>query len=136
LAFLSSLGLIAGGFGLVLASLALFEADVLSPFLFMVLVGLGTYVPYVAFHTTVFERFIAVFREPGNLGFLMYLADAIGYLAYVGLLIFKELVTKELDYLLLFKWTAVVMSLLSFLVVSFLVIGYWKRLPEDSLGAD
>src|SRR5262249_31158409 len=48
-----------------------------SPFLFMVLCGTGLYVPYVAFHTTVFERFIAASRRPCNFGFLMYVADSV-----------------------------------------------------------
>jgi hypothetical protein len=52
----------------------------------MVLVGAGLYLPYVAVHTTVFERLIALTRDRGNLGFLMYLVDSIGYMAYVVVL--------------------------------------------------
>lgn len=132
LAFLSSLGLIAGGFATVVGCLLLFENQLLDPFWFMVLVGFGLYVPYVAFHTTVFERFIAVFREPGNLGYLMYLADAIGYLAYVGLLVFKELFAGEMDYLLVFQITALSMSLISTVVVLSLIVAYSGRLPRDA----
>ena len=132
-AFLSSLGLIAGGFVLVLGCLGTFEAGMLDPFWFMVLVGFGLYVPYVVFHTTVFERFIAVFREPGNLGYLMYLADAIGYLGYVGLLLFKEFAAGEMNYLLAFKLTALIMSLVSTVVVFGLVLSYSRRLPADKI---
>ena len=57
----------------------------------MVLLGLGLYLPYVAMHTTVFERLIAMTRERGNLGFLMYVADSVGYLGYVAVMIGKEL---------------------------------------------
>lgn len=135
LAFLTSLGLIAGGFATVLGCMALFESNLLDPFWFMVLVGFGLYVPYVAFHTTVFERFIAVFREPGNLGYLMYLADAIGYLAYVGLLVFKELFAGNMNYLLVFKITALLMSLISTVVVVSLMAKYSGRLPRDSTPA-
>ena len=117
---------------MVLGCLALFEGKMLDPFWFMVLVGFGLYVPYVAFHTTVFERFIAVFREPGNLGYLMYLADAVGYLAYVGLLVFKELFAGNMNYLLVFKITALLMSLLSTVVVVSLMTAYAGRLPRDS----
>ena len=49
----------------------------------MVLHGLGLYLPYVAVHTTIFERLIAMTRDRGNIGYLMYLADAFGYLGYV-----------------------------------------------------
>jgi hypothetical protein len=60
-----------------------------SPFGFMVACGVGLYVPYVAFHTTVFERIIAASRRPCNLGFLMYLADSLGYLGYAAVIILK-----------------------------------------------
>ena len=55
----------------------------------MVLLGLGLYLPYVAVHTTMFERLIALTRDQGNIGYLMYLADAFGYLGYVGVMLFR-----------------------------------------------
>ena len=48
---------------------------------FMVAIGIGLYLPYIAVHATLFERFIALTRDRANLGFLMYLADTAGYLA-------------------------------------------------------
>ena len=57
----------------------------------MVLVGLGLYLPYVAMHTTVFERLLSMTHQRGNLGFLMYVADAFGYLGYVAVMIAKNL---------------------------------------------
>lgn len=57
---------------------------------FMVLVGLGLYVPYVAVHTTIFERLIALVRDRGNLGFLMYLADSFGYLGFVAVMVARS----------------------------------------------
>lgn len=55
----------------------------------MVLIGLGLYLPYVAVHTTIFERLIAMTRDRGNIGYLMYLADAFGYLGYVAVMFGK-----------------------------------------------
>lgn len=81
--------LMCASFGLVGAAAMLQSADSVAPFAFMVACGVGLYVPYVAFHTTVFERLIAVSRRPCNLGFLMYLADAIGYLGYAAVLILR-----------------------------------------------
>jgi hypothetical protein len=56
----------------------------------MVMIGLGLYLPYVSVHTTIFERFIAITRERGNIAFLMYLADSFGYLGYVGVLVARN----------------------------------------------
>jgi phosphonoacetaldehyde hydrolase len=46
----------------------------------------GLSLPFVAVHTTVFERLIALTRNRGNMGFLMYVVDSVGYLAYVVVL--------------------------------------------------
>jgi hypothetical protein len=67
----------------------------LSPFAFMVLLGFGLYVPYVAVHTTIFERIVALTRERANIGFLMYVADSVGYLAYAALTLSPGLLTSE-----------------------------------------
>jgi hypothetical protein len=61
----------------------------------MVLVGLGLYMPYVAIHTTVLERFIALTGEKGNLGYLMALVDASGYFGYVMVLLTRKFVQFE-----------------------------------------
>lgn len=59
----------------------------LSGFLYMVLIGLGLYLPYVAVHTTLFERLIAMTGDRGNIGFLMYIADSFGYLGYIAVML-------------------------------------------------
>lgn len=83
-ALLISLAISLTGFGLI--ATALLVTEHLTPLWFMVLVGAGLYLPYVAVHTTVFERLIALTRNRGNMGFLMYVVDSVGYLAYVVVL--------------------------------------------------
>ena len=126
-AFLGSFILIAGGFALVLSTLWGQAADYLSPFAFMVLVGLGTYVPYVAFHTTIFERFLAVFHERGNIGYLMYLADAAGYAAYVGLMVAKAYLVPDQGFLRLFVLATFWISVVSMGLAVALLMHYWWR---------
>jgi len=89
-AFFLSLGLAATGLGLILATLGAQAGGHVSPFVFTVVIGFGLYVPYVAVHTTIFERLIAMTRERGNIGYLMYLADAFGYLGYVAVMVGKN----------------------------------------------
>jgi hypothetical protein len=89
-AFFLALGIAMAGLGLIGVSLVGLGAGLLAPFPFMVLIGLGLYVPYVLVHTTVFERLIAVTRDRGNIGYLLYLADAFGYLGYVVVMVAKN----------------------------------------------
>lgn len=90
-AFFASLGVCGLGIALLSVSLAARAAGRLGADHFMILIGLGLYLPYVAFHTTIFERLLAMTRDRGNLGFLMYLADAIGYLGYVAVMLSRNL---------------------------------------------
>jgi len=74
----------------------------LSPFSFMVLIGAGLYLPYVAVHATIFERWIALTRDRANLGFLMYLADSAGYLGVCGVMLTRGRALTEQAVLNLF----------------------------------
>lgn len=85
-AFFTALAMSMAGLALILTVVAARESGRCGAFGFMVLVGLGLYLPYVAVHTTVFERLIAMTRDRGNIGYLMYLADATGYLGYVAVI--------------------------------------------------
>ncbi|QDU27911.1 hypothetical protein ETAA8_30020 [Anatilimnocola aggregata] len=113
-AFFISLGICGAGLGLILVALLCRQAAMIDGFTLMVLIGLGLYLPYVAVHTKVFERFLAMTRERGNLGFLMYVADSIGYLGVVGVLLGKNLLNIEgsfLNFFLLVCWIATGLAL-------------------------
>jgi hypothetical protein len=89
-AFFLALTIAMLGLGLIGGVLMAREAGRLPGFAFMVLLGFGLYVPYVAVHTTIFERLIAMTRDRGNIGYLMYLADAFGYLGYVAVMLARN----------------------------------------------
>jgi hypothetical protein len=84
----------------------------LSAFLFMTLAGLGLYLPYITVHTTIFERLLAMTRDRGNVGFLLYLADAFGYLGYVLVLLTRTWVRPDAGFLDTFTTLAVVLGVL------------------------
>lgn len=97
--FFCSLWMSAGGLALALASVAAWQRGAVAPFTFMVLLGIGMYVPYVAVHTSLFERLIAMTREKGNIGYLMYLADSAGYLGVCILMFGKTALRSDGDFL-------------------------------------
>jgi hypothetical protein len=89
IALLASLAICLIGFLVLVATLVAHRTAPMAPQRYMILVGLGLYLPYVAIHTTIFERLIAATRDRGNIGFMMYLVDSIGYLGTVALLLGK-----------------------------------------------
>ncbi|MEO2036799.1 MAG: DUF5690 family protein [Planctomycetaceae bacterium] len=131
-AFLTSLGLVAGGFGVVLVTLAGHGSGWFGSFPFMVLLGLGTYVPYVVFHTTIFERLIATCRETGNLGYLMYLADSLGYLGYILVMVLRNLISTDINFLQLMRVSSAVIASVSLVILILVTVHYVRRLPRTT----
>jgi hypothetical protein len=98
-AFFAGLALAVSGVVLLGVTLTLVHREAISPFTFMVLHGIGLYLPYIAVHTTIFERLIAMTRERGTIGYLMYLADSFGYLGYVGVLLARNALNPRENFL-------------------------------------
>ena len=91
--------IIISGLVLIGVTTILFERQLISPPVWMTLVGLGLYIGYVPFNSILFDRLIASFQYVGTVGFIMYLADSFGYLGSVGVLLFKEFGQKDLSWL-------------------------------------
>jgi len=87
------------GFIICLAATICYLQTVLTIYWWMVLVGLGLFMVYIPFNSILFDRFIATFRIPGNVGFLIYLADSFGYLGSVGVLLSKSIFHIQADWL-------------------------------------
>lgn len=133
----ATLGMMCLAFGLVFFSAWLQPTGAISPYLFMVACGVGLYIPYVAFHTAVFERLIATARMPANLGFVMYLADSIGYLGYAGVMVVRTQGTQS-EKILPFFLVALMMAaglslvcLIASLVYFHVRLGRIKELPSE-----
>lgn len=75
---------------LMLCSTMLFNWGRMNAVVWMIVSGIGVYLPYILFHCLVFERLVALLKFKGNVGFLFYMADAFGYLGSVAVLVLKE----------------------------------------------
>jgi hypothetical protein len=96
-------GLMLAGAVLIGASTLLFDAGLIGPVAWMISVGLGLYVGYVPFNSVLFDRLIAAVGSVATAGFLIYVADAFGYLGSVGLLLTKSFAQPELSWLEFFR---------------------------------
>lgn len=114
-----------GGVLLVLVTF-LFNAQMLSPVYWMVLAGFAMYLSYISYHTMLFERWIALFRYRSNIGFLMYLADAFGYLGSVGILFYKNFGSKKEDWLSFILSISYIVGITTILLV-LIAFFYFKK---------
>jgi hypothetical protein len=112
-ALLFALGTCAFG-GVLLSSVILLRSIItIDPMTMMIMIGLGLYLPYVAIHTTVLERMIALTRDHGNLGFLMSVVDAAGYFGYVIVMLVRNAVSKDTKLLSFYFEFSLVAALIS-----------------------
>ncbi|MDK1287955.1 DUF5690 family protein [Pseudoalteromonas umbrosa] len=86
------------GFIITLLSSLAYEHSYIGPISWMILNGIGLYLAYVPFTTSLFDRLIATFNRPANVGFLTYLADSFGYLGTVGVMVYQSTSTHTINW--------------------------------------
>ncbi len=109
-AFMLAHFFIALGFIIAGVSTYLFTKEIVTPYWWMTLVGLGLYMVYIPFNSVYFERLIATFRFTGNVGFLIYVADSFGYLGSVSVLLSKEIFKVQLNWVHFFSNSVMILS--------------------------
>ncbi|MFP7656497.1 DUF5690 family protein [Chryseobacterium proteolyticum] len=76
-----------------------FQHHMMSPFLWMMVSGMGMYLCYIPFNGIYFDRMIAAFEIKGNVGFLIYFVDSFGYLGSVLILLYKNFGSSKTTWL-------------------------------------
>ena len=116
------------------AAMALISANYyqwnLPPLMWLFVMSLSLYIPYLAFQTIFFDRFIAYFKIRGNVGFFIATIDAIGYSGTVIILFLKELIQSEADWLQVFNQMALVVGVVCatvFAASMFMIAGTANR---------
>lgn len=107
---------------ILLVTTILFSMSVISPIWWMVLSGSGLFIPYIIYNGLMFDRLIAAFRITGNVGFLMYIADAFGYLGSVGIMLYKNFSKEDISWLSFYVTLSIVAG--SFCVVLIILTYY------------
>lgn len=96
-------GVILAGFLTLGLSTLAFQAHLLAPLPWMILTGAGLYMAYTPFNAMLFDRMIAFSGRVGTAGFLIYVADASGYLGSVALLVWRNFAMVAMDWLNFFS---------------------------------
>jgi MFS family permease len=111
-AFQLAHGVVAAGFLLAGISSIMFISGTMSGALWMQLTGLGLYMGYIPFNCIFFERMIASFRIAGNVGFLIYIADAWGYFGSMTVMLSKEILKLQLNWVSFYSSAVIVFALI------------------------
>jgi MFS family permease len=122
------------GMVLIGVSTFLFEQHIISPPVWMILIGLGLYLGYVPFNSIFFDRLLAAFKYVGTVGFIMYVADSFGYLASVGVMLFKEFGYAELSWLQFFVSGGYVISLIGSVLIAASMLYFHNKSTDIAAG--
>lgn len=115
-------------FGGVLIALAtfLFYTNTINAVWWMMSTGFGMYACYIPFQGLFYDRMIATFKIQGNVGFLIYISDAFGYLGSVCILLYKNFGEKNSSYIHFFSYLILMVSVLA-IVVAMLSFFFFKN---------
>ncbi len=114
------------GFLVAGVSTLIFKYSQLSPIAWMTLVGLGLYMVYIPFNAIFFDRLISTFKYASNVGFLIYIADAFGYVGSIGVLLSKEIFKVKLNWVTFFSSSVMILSVVGVLL-TFYSLYYFSR---------
>lgn len=130
LAFLANLGLVAAGLLIAgLCSMA-FQAHLIGPISWMIALGAGLYLAYTPFNALLFDRFIAAGGRTGTAGFLIYVADACGYVSSVALLIFRNFAGVKLSWVQFLIGVSYVSAVFGVVLIVGAAIYFQRRLAR------
>jgi MFS family permease len=114
----------------------LYQEGLLSPLLWMMAVGFGMYACYVPFNSIFFDRMIATFSIKGNAGFLIYIADAFGYLGSMVVLLYKNFGQANLSWLHFFTGAIYVLAVLGVLTSIVSLIFFQRKYGKIKAGVE
>lgn len=111
----------------------LFTFNLISPMVWMTLAGLGLYMGYVPYNAVFFERLLASFHYKGNVGFLIYVADSMGYLGSVSVLLVKELGQPSVSWGVFFKDSVLAVAVIGGICATLSLLYFMRSARKDKL---
>jgi len=115
------------GFALLGLSTLAFQAHLLPAIPWMILAGAGLYMAYTPFNAMLFDRLIAYSGRVATAGYLIYVADASGYVGSVALLLWRNFGGFKMDWLQFFTLSAYGTSVVGAVLTAFAAIYFRTR---------
>ncbi len=110
---------------LMILSTCLYMNGVLSPFMWMVVVGTGLFMGYIPF-SFIIERLISSLRIASTAVFVLYMGDTVGYFGSAGVFLYKNFSQTEISWNNMFIYTSLLMGLFS-LITIIVTYFYFKK---------
>jgi hypothetical protein len=122
------------GFLLLGAATLAFQAHLISPLIMMIFAGAGLYTAYTPFNAVLFDRLVAFSGRIATAGFLIYVADASGYLGSMALLLWRNFGESNLNWMEFFILSAYGTSIIGLASTAFAAFYFWRQAPGFNTG--
>lgn len=109
-----------------------FQSGAIGAVAWMIISGFGMYICYVPFNGLYFDRMISTLKINGNVGFLIYVADAFGYLGSVLILLYKNFGQKDLPWLQFFIYILFASAMLGMITAAVAYAFFKNKLKRMS----
>jgi hypothetical protein len=119
--------LVGVGFLLLGVATLAYQAHLISPLVWMILAGAGLYTAYTPFNAVLFDRLVAFSGRIATAGFLIYVADASGYLGSVALLLWRNFGEVSLNWVQFFILSAYATSIVGVVATGLAAIYFRRR---------
>ncbi|WP_197274291.1 DUF5690 family protein [Novosphingobium sp. AAP93] len=127
--------MVAAGFALLGLSTLAYQMHLISPLAWMILTGSGLYIAYNPINAVLFDRLVAASGRVANAGFLIYVADSVGYLGSVVLLLWRNFGQSSLDWLPFFIRGAYITSIVGTAATILAALYFYRRSADAGTGA-
>jgi hypothetical protein len=126
-------GLVAAGFALLGVSTLAYTAHIIAPLPWMILAGAGLSMAYTPFNAVLFDRLIAYSGRVATAGFLIYVADASGYMGSAALLLWRNFGGVRMDWLNFFILSAYVTSVIGLALTALAALYFYRHARSPRL---
>lgn len=123
---------IAAGFFVLLITCILYSNGAISGLIWFLCVHMGIYMAYIPFNCVLFDRLVACSSSLANAGFLIYLADAFGYLASVNVMLFKSLSNTDLSWIEFTLNAGISISVIGASLIFVSMAYFWKKFSKKN----
>ncbi len=125
------LGIMAMAMLLLAGSTYFYRAAILNdPFWWIVLVGLGAYIAYIPVGSMLFERLVASLQYKSNAGFLIYIADAMGYVGSILVMLYQSFIYRGDSLLAFFIQFSYLTAIIGFVGLGFAFLYFSRLIPN------
>lgn len=111
----------------------LLSVQAIDSITWMTMVALGLYLGYIPYNAIFFERMISTFKSKSNVGFIMYIADAVGYLGSISILLFKEFTQSKISWGNFFKESVIIVGIVGVLTAVCSLLYFTKKINTENL---